>query len=636
MHSNLRSNFYAGLYSEILATTVDAASPHWERADAAFLVGSLCFVGRVEEARLMFAAEEAAMDPSLRIEARFYLAIATGRHNQGHQARRLLAQSTAELKHFKGPTRGRAEFFVFQGLAFYRYLGGRLKRALYWAKLAYERAFLQKFSYGRMLSLDIIGHCQIRMDNVRAGFQSLQMAEKICDQIGDGANLQAIRAAITLYRSYFGISGAEDLVELQTSIDATTGSDSYTAATLLIEKARVLVFRGSVDRAQQELNAACQLVYQVENPVLEAELNLALAMHKFRRGEFQQALAMVQNAVRRTGDTNDLITALRCRGFELMLLDKLGNAPDRAAALEAQVEAMTLKSGAAVAARMIARRKRRITPTWTGSTLQMSGQDPIGDIHDLIDSNPEAAIREVLTAGYYGLLPDCLRLDPQFRGIIFGIEHSSVTVFDRGNVQHYSPGWPRLVVKLIEALSRGETSREHLVRAVWGQEYRPNRHDPLLYALVSRTRRLLEDNERWIEVTESGYALARGIKVVIRDVERDAVQANGNLDPGGYLHDTSGLRQTESNQRKKNPEVRDPNLNLRQIRILELFDRHSAVSTKLIRTELQASEVTASRDLALLTRLGYTLRLGRGRSVMYVRQPSSEGQIKVGVSHENE
>jgi hypothetical protein len=614
----LKNEFYAGHYQQVLDSTVDAASSNWHHSDVPVIIGSLCFVGRLDEATVLARNLTAKLSVAEQIESRFYLAISLCRHNRGADSRKLLIENIRALRSQGDECDPMLEFFCWQGVAFYRYIGGRLKRALYWARLAYESAFLQRFTYGKVLALDILGHSQIRTDNVRAGFQSLKMAEKLCDDLGHGTNLVAIRAAICLYRSYYGLSGAEDLAEIDAQIEASQNGDSYTTATLLIEKSRILIWRGRSDEAKQMLNIACQLVYQVQNPVLEADLNLALAMWQYRRGELAQALVMIQSAIQRVGDTNDLITALRCRGFELNLLHQLNYPQDKIDAHRRLVESMTIKSGASVATRILNRLSKSSRNEMKSNFSQMTGQDPMGDVLDLVASGQTGAIREVLGMGFYGLLYDCLKLKPDFLGIVFGIEHSSVSIFDRGNVEHNSSAWPQLIVRLLMCLSQGPQEREAIVKYVWDQKYNPLRHDPVLYALVSRTRKLLGSKDRWLEVTEDGYALAREIKIIVHG--NFAPPAMEETAQNGAFMTVQPIPKMPAS--KQTPDLRV--LNLRQQKILELLTANHAISTRMICEALQTTEITASRDLASLAKLGYIVRQGKGRAVIYTRNDRND------------
>ena len=92
-------NFYAGKYQDILNETVDSASFEWTLAQIPIIIGSLSFVGRLDEATALSRKSLASLSVIAQIEARFYLAVAYCRHNHGADSRKYLIENLRVLDH---------------------------------------------------------------------------------------------------------------------------------------------------------------------------------------------------------------------------------------------------------------------------------------------------------------------------------------------------------------------------------------------------------------------------------------------------------------------------------------------------------------------------------------------------------
>lgn len=588
--SDPREDLYLGRYGELVALFVDRpgiAVARGEETVAA--IGALSFLGRLGEAEALFAG--AVMPTALEIEARFFLAIALRRHHRSAEARALLGENLRAGRAV--PTDARAQFFVRQGIGFHRYADGRVRAALHWAERAYEAAFKSGFVYGRVLALDLKAHAQINAGAVHAGFASLAAAVKLATAMGQGGVAQAAEVTMTLYRSTLGYGGAAILGELDAAIKRCAFEDSYTLASLYLERSRLALLCGRLSEARRAIEDASQWVYGLDHPILESLLSLRMATVAVHRGDTAQALSLVRAALRRLAATIDIATEAHALGMEHALLRRAGRHAE-AERLVPRLEALRARGGSALVARQNDRALMSRFPR-----LVRHGEDPLGDLLDDVARRGSGAVPDLLEAGFYGLLPQALGLAPDVRTVVFGLAGESVTVFDAGDIRHDAGGWPELARRLLFHLARGESSKEDIVRAVWAQSYHPLRHDPLIYALVARLRRLLEPQDDWLEVGENGYRLRRGVVVTLHWSEEETA-------PGDALQSSAPADAV--------PE----GLTLRQAGLLKMARSQGALTNRVVCDAFKISDVTASRDLADLVTRGYLQRSGRGRSTAYV------------------
>lgn len=121
-------------------------------------------------------------------------------------------------------------------------------------------------------------------------------------------------------------------------------------------------------------------------------------------------------------------------------------------------------------------------------------------------------------------------------------------------------------------------SKENLVESVWGLNYHPLHHDPMIYSAMGRLRDLIP-----IEMNSGVYKL-----------------------PGT-------IRWTYLSQNKKD----SFNLSSRQKKIMEIIENSQALSRKEVVETLEISERTALRELTNLVRMGLLVQSGAGRGVHY-------------------
>ncbi len=597
----LADQFYAGLYSDIITRYIDSAAPEkLSGSDALFVVGSLCFLSRSGEARSLLERCSDRMSLRESVEARYYLVTALRRERRSESsahARKILISIFKDVRRNRTDdlTDEESRFFLYCGMAFYRYTDGRFQLSLKWAQRAYDHAFRARFPFGRLVSYDLMGHSQLNAGDIRAGLKNISNSAVISEALGRGAVNQSIEVSRRLYRSTFGLdTGCVLMDELTGAIRACSFENSYTLASLYIELARLQLLIGDGHLAESSLRDAGEWVYRLDLPFMDANLSFRYAHLACLQGNFKKSLELVRSARARVTEAHDHSMEIRILGLEARILRLMGAESD-ADALTAGIRKLEALSGHVISRRINARLGIG------GAGPIKRGEDALGDLMDEMRFETNDARARVLNSGFLGLVPAMINLTPFCDAIVFGFVNESVTFMSKGHVRHDPDGWPDLVRKLFMGLAeKRQMSKEEIAERVWRQPYRTARHDPLIYALVARARKMLEPYTHWLTVGDGAYILEPSL--IVRDVSVKRVSESTNSDVRADIFS------------------RHPGLSLRQAKIMELCETRTTVANKDLCELFAVSEVTAGRDLSDLVDKGLVRRIGKGRATSYTKR----------------
>lgn len=588
-----------GAYGEVLARTVDLAVPELPGEAICEVVGALAFLGRLQEAQLLCDSRAAALDRHHMIRCRFFLSIGLCRVSSYAEAQRLLLANLAERRENKDTVAG---FYIFQGLAFYRYFSGRLDAALRAGERAFACAFKCDYLYGRVLATDLIGHAAVRSGRITYGLKQLGEAARLSLTLGDGGISRALQVSMAVYEAQFGLNPHDTVGRLRDLADAAKNDDIYSRSTALLELGAQHMLRGSLRRARLVLDEACQQIYGVRNRRYESQLNVRYAQLLFLEGEPLQALHFVRNAWNQLVPHVDRLLQLEVLRHEVKLLEALGMsdaARDRLSALRE----LCRKVGDGVSARMLARRFREADGAMRDSFVSF-GEDRLGDLLDAVARAPNACVDDILACGYYGLLRAVVDVPASGRMVYLGLKPGCMVTFDHGSIRFVDGGASPNIVKLCAVLAQGPQTKAALIGAVWGYDYHPARHDGLIYSTVANLRRLLGDLGSWLEFDGEFYQLAAGVHIKVQTRTRREPVAT--------------------------PIKLSPKLNHRQEQALEFLESHEFIDTKTYCHLHGVSDMTATRDLGGLTRKGFVVKVGSARLTRYRRLPSDSNSINEG------
>jgi hypothetical protein len=628
INSKLESFLAAGRYNEILAETIDSPVFVAELPSIPWIIGALSFLGRTAEAEGLFASYENKLASSDLIVARFFYALAVCRERRTKAARQLFLQNLKQGTSWINATdasQGEIEkirFYMYQGLAFYRYTTGYFRQANFWVLKSLKAATGGNYAYGAALAHELFGHVQLQLGQIRAGLKSLEISSAKAQKLGQGALTQTFEAAKRLYRATYGLSHADQIVtDLNDALFKCRYEDSYTKASLFVHLAKIMTLKGDLKEASKLLDKASPLVYQVDNPYLETIYNLGLATVQMQRGSYSVALSIARNAAQRAQERTHIPSVIKSLGLQAIILEKLGMHRERTGILST-LRGLSSKTGGYIARRILARQEYQVSEF-------RRGEDPLGDLIDDIQMRNPGAIEDIFATGWIGLLRSALGIDPEQMLIVFDLEPGAMTIFANGHVEHKKEGYSHLIRKLLCTLANaGDVTKDELTAKLWGQNYNPLRHDALIYGLIARTRKLLGPFSSWIEVSEVGYRLQESVKVKNGLVSFRQIGDNSGFEPSHVTPTEStnvSLSQAEvtveSNQKDVDENSRlsviMAHLNIRQIEVLKWTDSGEKIQPKDLIARLKVSDATATRDLSKLVELGAIQRCGSGRATFY-------------------
>lgn len=351
--------FLEGRYLEVLAQTVDSGRA-WNKAHSPWVVGALSFTGRIDEARTLANINQSGLKRSELIQTRFFLALGLIRISAYSEARHELSLNVQTLR---TKLSDRETFFVYQGLAFYRYFCGRLELALSSSLKALEAATKADFIYGKILASDIRGHVLIQTENVDEGLKYLSEALKLAKLHNNQALTNATEISILTYEAQYGIESKKIVEKLKRKLKKLHSDDTYSKATLLLELARQLILRANPKEVAPLLDEASRLIYTFKNRRQEALLNIRWASLTHQQCEPYRALSFAQSALRSLDLQVDKSLELMALGMQLKIVQDL-NLPDREKELLNEIERKSRHTSGQIHRRMLHRLDpERFAPT---------------------------------------------------------------------------------------------------------------------------------------------------------------------------------------------------------------------------------------------------------------------------------
>ena len=588
-------SFFKGDYREVLRLTIDRNDVTLDLQEIEWIIGALAFTGRVAEAEVRFHTNIDRLTRSQRIACRFFLAITFMRQSRYAESRQLFATTMRDLR-ASVPAGGHDEFFAFQGLAFYHYFCGRFDRALKASNRAFTAAIAADFLYGRALAGDIRAHILVQCGQIEEGFGTFEETQTLAKRLGSGAILDALEVSVLIYRAQFGISPVADLKKLKKKTSEADLQDTYSRSNLLLELSRQYVLRGKLAAAAASLRDAAKVIYRTQNRRHEVVLNLRQANIQYLRGDFQNALSLLNSAKKSLDPAVDEALSVQVSGSEERILQALGwDAEARAA--HTVVEKLTSRFSGGVNLRIWERNQK----------LPLSariGKDPLGDLLDqaqvALTFRNSGLIDEFLVRGYLQPLVQKLGFQPGSLALILDIRPGEILSLDRGEIGHFR-GLTPTMRRIASVLARGPTTKKTLIETVWGYRYHPLQHDPVLYSAITAFRKTLGNQSHWLETTEDGYRFQSGLEVsaigkstLVESVPLAPIQAS----PG---------RSLELNFRQ-----------LKALKELKELKQREYWDLKDYRRAFRISAITASRDLSGMHQAGLVVRVGRARATRYI------------------
>ncbi len=606
--------FYAGLYAEVLARTIDGATLDVPADETAFVVGALAFVGRLEEARAVLAswrrggAPESVAELRSRVASRFFLGVAYSRAGRHDEAEREFRQNLRAAGAHDDPL---CRFYVAQGLACLRYFRGLMVSATRHVRRSLRHAIEARFQYGRLLASDLRGHALVQTGRVRAGLALLEQARDLSRSLGLHGNAGAVECALASYRARFGaVPLARAIEELEALTRRTSAEDSYSLRILQAELAQQLALAGRGDEAWAKLEALSAVPVPDGDARARARFLLACAAVARLRYGIESARTYVAEARAALGAGYDHALEADVLCAELAVADppSRGEVAGRLAALHA----VTGLSRARVYAGMF----DDSAEVATALRVSEFEEDRAGARLAGVWSTGAGSLARLLRDGYLGLVPLAAGVAPE--AAIIEVSTDRFVLAERGNVRVLEEA-PAGAARLLREIAAGDRrqgapsgeraserafrGKEQLLAAVWGiARYRPDRHDALVHTAVSRLRGLLGTCGHWVESRNGAYRLAT--QVAFRGLD-------GAPAPVAVAPDLAQAAPAPLETLSEG----DPAL--RERALLAHLGQRGASSTAEVAGVLKVSEMTAFRTIRALLERGLLTRTGKGRGTRY-------------------
>lgn len=593
--------FLEGRFAEVCDAFESKKAPQKNSEIFPFWIGSLIFSGQLEKAQIL--SKQLALTSSSQCACRFYLALGLIRNSQYKEGQRHLIENLRYLRDHQDSVSALEKFFIYQGIAFYRFFCGRFSNGKKYAELAYANAVNDGFLFGEMLSKELLAHSLVQTGQVHLGLrnflETLSVAKKHKSWLAP-----TIEIAVLKFKFQFGIENEQTLVQLETAFEKIETRDVYSKGELLLEMIRQYILRGQFTKAEETVTKASDIIYKSQNRRQMALFNLRMAYVLFLQGQYTQSLHILRFAEQNVDSTIDRNLWVQITGLKLKLYRDLKKSTE-AQQILAELGDKSNNSQSCVHKKMMARN--------AGQTHEFAkGEDPIGDLLDEVANGNPKAPEMVLKSGYYGLLHKCYNLPFGTQSLIFDLHPGTLILLDKGNVFLKSKGFNSVLRKILVLLKDSPKSKEFLVREVWGYDYDPLRHDSLVYSSINKIRQLLAPHADWVQLTEEGYFLSPAVKVIIKNNLKPAIL------PKDLKFKTDKLPPAPAKVRlptKWSKHLKD--LNFRQIQILDYLKNDPSISVLELSTKLHISKPTATRDLSKLFELGIVSRVGQGRATRY-------------------
>jgi tetratricopeptide (TPR) repeat protein len=560
--------------------SLERKHPDWKRLTP-YQIGSLVFTGDLSEALKLFEKTVSKISRAQIIESRFYLGVGNIRRSQYAEGAKYFAENLLAIR--KGQRKSsRDRFFAYQGTAFLNFFKGHYFRAEIFANKAFEEALSDSFTYGEVLSLDLLAHSHCQLGKVRQGLHEFQKGIKLIRKLGNGGLETALRISELRYRAQFGIDHLSTVDELERALQNLKPEETYSKAELQLELSRQLILRGEASGALALLDLASDEVYRHQNRRQSAQFNFRYAHILFLRGEFHGALALLRSSVKELDPRVDLALRAQFRGLENCILKSLGKPELPFDRLPVNFVDQRIRSG--------------------DKNYLLKGEDPLGDLIEELAVRGILLLPELIQKKFLGLVPQALGSSRSGKKIILGPDRGQMIIVSGGDVVMVTSGLTAPLKKLLLNL-RGQSfrSKGELVREVWGYDYNPATHDNVLYTNVSRLRNLMGKFGDWVEWSSEGYRIPLTVELT-------------------SPQDPKGPKQILTTQQQREP--RSPKkilLNHRQILALKKIDAGEILDVSTHASDHGVTTMTACRDLTDLARRGLIQSVGRARATKYIK-----------------
>lgn len=320
MDASFKTNFYAGRPHEVVTRALIGPEASFGPNDAPYVIASLAAVGQIGEAEVLLRNQTATMSPDAQVFAHVHVATASVAFGRYPTARRHLGRA-AILRN--ATMDGASNFYLYYGLAQYRFATGRLKLATMEGHRA--GAFLRRTDqdYASALWYELIGHLKVLTGDPRGGLAHFDAALKHATSLGRQEQIRSLTTSRVLYEARYARKPKDSVALLRSHIAARPLEDTFARASLLLELCRQELLRKRVADASAAFDLAVLASYGTQSRRYQATASMRLVDLLLANGAQTEALVTLQAMEKMLDDEADDLLALELSSRRLAVLSKL-------------------------------------------------------------------------------------------------------------------------------------------------------------------------------------------------------------------------------------------------------------------------------------------------------------------------
>ncbi len=315
--------FYQGNLSKAATLIRSNKQEPWDAEQAQHALAAMCLSGQAQQAEVILKQHSRDFSQTQLVACRYYLAVGYTMSGRFKRARRYIVGNFAK-RHICEDAQ--SAFYMWQGLAFYRYFTGRLAKGLRASSMAFDCAAFADFTYGRMIACEIKGHLLVQTGNSVDGIAALEHASQLARVLNNTMVLKSVTVALATYESRFARNAQNSLNKLNEVIDALPLEDAFAESSLRFEIARQLIGEGNLKKARFQLDSVQQLIYGHSHYRYEATLSIRYADWHFANGGSWEALHHIMTALKQLDKEIDGLLIVEALMRKVRILKAIGEA----------------------------------------------------------------------------------------------------------------------------------------------------------------------------------------------------------------------------------------------------------------------------------------------------------------------
>lgn len=320
MDAQFRAHFYAGRPGDLVERALAGHETAFGPDEVPFVIASLAAIGQLGEAEVLLRNQSDSLSSAALVFAHVHLASAAAAAGRYAPARRHLGRA-ARLRNASSD--GEALFYLYYGLAQYRFATGRLKLALMECHRA--GAFLKRtgHDYHAALWHELIGHLQILTGDLRGGLAHLDAAAKYATTLDRQDQLRQLATVRVLYEARYARKPKDAAALLRSQIASRPFDDRFARASLQLELCRQQLLRRRIDDARAAFEEAVMASLGAAGRRYEITASLRMVDLHLASGAQIEAFLTLQSLEKLLDTEADDLLALELQARRAAVLERL-------------------------------------------------------------------------------------------------------------------------------------------------------------------------------------------------------------------------------------------------------------------------------------------------------------------------